>query len=400
MKLLILMENYYRGGLDTFVINVLNHYPIHPSNLTLLINSSHPGLNQIVKNIGDEIRVETYTFRLSDILLDTRKSIFNRFKIIRGIKYYSFQILIRLFYFKRLKVLLNSKFKSLGCDELMIVNGGYPGSLLCQAAVYSWNRTFNKKPVYNFHNYANNKPSSSFEAKNDKYIINHVSCFVTVSNSCASSLRNRLGFSGADIRYIYNGIKDPTENYIEVDRLIKPRYCLILATYEARKGHKFAITVFEKVLHKFKDLQLHCFGYGRQHEIESLNKLIREKRLQNNIFLHSFSENKFNLIRNCEVLLVPSQSHESFGLTIIEAMAFGKPVVITDTGGIPEVVGQEMAELICNKNDSNGFANTIIRLVSDEAYYDNIADRCRKRFASSFKVENMVINYKKIMENE
>lgn len=400
MRVLFLMENYVQGGLDTFVINLLNHYPEDSADITLMINSSHPGLENISRNINRNINIELYSFRISDILLNKRNTFVNKFRILRGIKFYLLKLILPLFYFKKLVKNLKQHFKDIDSNELVIINGGYPGSNVCQAAVYAWNEVYGKQPVYNFHNFAALLPASNFEARIDRYIVNNVRCFISVSKSCASSLAERKGFENADIRYIYNGIEDPTLTHVDESAIINGRYCLILGTYESRKGHRFAIEAMEKVFNTINDIQLHCFGYGRFHEIEEINKIINKKKLSHKVFLHSFNENKFNLIKNCELMLVPSQSHESFGLTIIEAMAFSKPVVATNIGGIPEVVGKGSEELIIDNKDSEAFARVIIKLLTDEVYYQNIAYRCRERFENNFDIKEMVKKYKKLITND
>ena len=47
MKLCLFMENHYKGGLDTFLINLTNSWPDEQDVLTLMCNSSHPGLATI-----------------------------------------------------------------------------------------------------------------------------------------------------------------------------------------------------------------------------------------------------------------------------------------------------------------------------------------------------------------
>ena len=55
--------------------------------------------------------------------------------------------------------------------------------------------------------------------------------------------------------------------------------------------------------------------------------------MQKNIKLNKFAENKYELLKKSDILIVSSQSHESFGLVIIEAMSAGVPVIANNVGG-------------------------------------------------------------------
>ena len=56
MKICLLTENYYRGGLDTFIINLINGWPDKFDNFTIICNESHPGLIDIEKRVKKKVR--------------------------------------------------------------------------------------------------------------------------------------------------------------------------------------------------------------------------------------------------------------------------------------------------------------------------------------------------------
>lgn len=71
-------------------------------------------------------------------------------------------------------------------------------------------------------------------------------------------------------------------------------------------------------------------------------------------------EDKPLLYRNAEVFVFPSR-REGFGLPPLEAMACGTPVVVSDGGSLPEIVGQ--AGFVVGPDDVRGMAGAIISLV-------------------------------------
>jgi glycosyltransferase involved in cell wall biosynthesis len=77
-----------------------------------------------------------------------------------------------------------------------------------------------------------------------------------------------------------------------------------------------------------------------------------------------------------DVLLAPSL-YEGFGLTILEAMACGTPVITANVSSLPEVVGD--AAILIDPLDVNAIVETICRLRQNPLYYKNLIDRGMNR---------------------
>ena len=67
-----------------------------------------------------------------------------------------------------------------------------------------------------------------------------------------------------------------------------------------------------------------------------------------------------------ECLVMPSQ-YESFGMVALEAMACGTPVVVSDVGGLSQLVKHNQTGLRVKVNDPNALADAIQKLFADEA---------------------------------
>ncbi len=74
---------------------------------------------------------------------------------------------------------------------------------------------------------------------------------------------------------------------------------------------------------------------------------------------------------------IQSSKWEGFGLTAVELMAAGKPVVATDVEGLRQVV--EGAGLLFPVGDEERLATMVTRLLDDESYYKRIAGKCSER---------------------
>ena len=98
-------------------------------------------------------------------------------------------------------------------------------------------------------------------------------------------------------------------------------------------------------------------------------------------------------------MLVPSQSHESFGLTIIEGMAFSKPIVATNVGGIPEVLIKSEGGYVCDKDNYIEFSQKIIDILSNRLLKIEIGDKGRQYYLNNYTAQEMSLQYFKFINN-
>ena len=157
---------------------------------------------------------------------------------------------------------------------------------------------------------------------------------------------------------------------------------------------------FKLVLKKFPNILLFVYGDGKEYEKNKILNFIDKLGLRNNIFLHNFINDPASIIKNSKILLVPSQSYESFGLTIIEAMSLGIPIVATNVGGIPEVINNSNAGLISDKNDILTYANNIIKILSSQNLTDSLSKNGILHYKNNFTASKMSSEYYKLINNE
>jgi glycosyltransferase involved in cell wall biosynthesis len=110
----------------------------------------------------------------------------------------------------------------------------------------------------------------------------------------------------------------------------------------------------------------------------SQRELIRKLRINSLVEPHgTLSERSLaELYRKSSVLVMPSL-HEGFGLPILEAMASGTPVLASNRGSLPEVVGD--AGLMVEPDDIEGIAEGVARLITDYQLRDDMITRGLER---------------------
>ncbi|WP_087024097.1 glycosyltransferase family 4 protein [Thaumasiovibrio subtropicus] len=403
MKVVIYTECYYEGGLDTFISTLINYWPSESDEIIFLCNSEHAGYDSVLRRINrnntEAKKVRVYSPATISKLFENWPSLVRK-SLVGFLRIPSFIITY---------LRLTHLFKELGADRCIVVNGGYPAGQSCLAASIAWK---NYKPdapaIHNFHNYAT--PESvlfgRWERWIDKKVAESTESFVSVSKSCAESINNRASLSSVKPRFIYNGIQRP-ESISPValeevkERLIKlgigesSKVCVLLATYEERKGHDFLFKAFEYVLNSYNgDVHLLVCGFYTENDfkrVSSLKNLIITK--SHNVHLEGFFPNPAAVIEKSDLVLVSSQAYESFGLTSVEAMSRGVPVVATDVGGIPEVVKSNDGGMLVPSEDYVAFGDAILKLLSDSDFYTEQSEKGRLRYARLFESERMSKEY-------
>ena len=403
MKILFLTENYWIGGLDTFLITLINNWPHSEDELALICNKSHPGLMVIQSRLKRPCKIKPHNLptlpNWERLIL--KKKFFGRWlSIILTIlgKVLGYPVFIfHILYFVH-------KFRALGYERLMVVNGGYPGGWTCRAASIAWGLA-GLKPysIHNFHNFAvrSSKLRGWIEYSIDIAVRHFSRAIVSVSKTCLASLNNRTAFQKTgNYRVIYNGIDSnmlsnkPDPNVRQELGIPKDSpLCLMLASYDQRKGHDLFLKAFKQVNKNLPDLRALICGYGTLSEVEHVKRIITSLSLDEYVNCEGYRKDTDALLREAQVLVVPSQSYESFGLVIVEAMAMRVPVVATRVGGIPEAISNGQGGFLVDPDDINGFAGHIKIIIEDSALRAEVGELGFKQYATKFTSDRMALEY-------
>src|SRR5258706_649237 len=89
-------------------------------------------------------------------------------------------------------------------------------------------------------------------------------------------------------------------------------------------------------------------------------------------------------------LFVMPSYYESFGISVVEAMAFGLPVVASDSGGLSEVIGSNGSGSIVPKRDPKAFADAIISSLWAGSTYAVVSVGSRERVCKMFTTDRVL----------
>ena len=136
------------------------------------------------------------------------------------------------------------------------------------------------------------------------------------------------------------------------------------------------LDTWQLVLRKKSDAKLLIIGKGNYEPV--LKREIEQRGLQKSVELLGFvdEKRKAELISSSWLLVYPSLK-EGWGLPVIEAGAAGVPTVANDAPGLREAVCHEKTGLLVPNNDVSVFAESILRLIEDDAYRNRLGDAAK-----------------------
>lgn len=407
MKILFVTQLTHRGGVDTFVSGLLSgwHSRYQTDQLILRTNAKHPGLMAHVDELRGVADVAGLSFKLytDDLIAPGRWAaslpVKAGLRTVRSIgAWRGFRAL----------------FKRLAPERLVWIAGGYPGGDSLLGAFKAWNDLgLGPQPILNVHNLA--VPLTGMRGRwgswADQQLAAETGLIVAVSRACAESFRQRPKvWVRTPVTFVYNGVnpvsgietRDTARASIraQLGLAASAPLCLMLATYEPRKGHVFLFDAFQQVAKVRPDAHLLVCGYGDAADMARVRAECVRCGLNENVTLWGFRQDRDALLLAADVLTVPSQAFESFGLVCAEAFSAGLPVVATNIGGLAEVVADGAGGYSVPPDDATVFADRIVRLLDSPQLRTAQAVMGRARYETIFALEKMVDSYAEIVRSD
>jgi glycosyltransferase involved in cell wall biosynthesis len=105
-----------------------------------------------------------------------------------------------------------------------------------------------------------------------------------------------------------------------------------------------------------------------------------------------FRRDAHNFIAHCDALLMPSL-HEGLPYTLLEAMAFGTPVIASRVGGLAEIVQDGTTGLLVAPGDASDLADALRRLIADPSLRKRLGDAAQHVQRVKYTLEAMADSY-------
>ncbi|HSQ92556.1 MAG TPA: glycosyltransferase family 4 protein, partial [Nitrospiraceae bacterium] len=204
-------------------------------------------------------------------------------------------------------------------------------------------------------------------------------------------------------RTVYSGIDlsegQLTSNDQTIRRMIGVNNEAVLvgtvANLFPRKGYEVMLRALPAIVRAVPPVHYVIVGSDDHDYADRLKRLAHELKISDRVHIVGFQDPVKPFLASLDLYVHPALM-EGFGIAVVEAMAMGKAVVATTTGGLPEVVAQGETGLLVPPGDVESLAATVVTLLGDQARREQMGlcgkARAQERFsldASVAQVEQL-----------
>ena len=239
--------------------------------------------------------------------------------------------------------------------------------------------------------------NSGIREANQKYIndtewmLTYESTEVIVnSNYMKSELQRLFGLPFEKINVVPNGVNITNYSGIERDYEFRRRYALdnekiilFMGRLVYEKGVQYLIGAMPKILEHYHDAKLVIAGKGGM--IDELKQEVNHLGLGNKVCFAGYLNGKDvgKMYKAADIAVFPS-TYEPFGIVALEAMLAEVPVVVSDIGGLNEIVRHRETGMKSYCGNSNSIADSILELLFDPALCSSMVKKAKAEVRNQY----------------
>jgi glycosyltransferase involved in cell wall biosynthesis len=215
--------------------------------------------------------------------------------------------------------------------------------------------------------------------------------FVSVSKHISYTLQN-LQIAPDKIKLIYNGIDfSPISTNMEMDDKIQ---LAIIGQVAPWKGHEILIHAIKHLKDDtIKNFHLNIYGSNNNDYSKELKTLIEYNNLQSYVSWKGFIEDQDEIYKQMTIIVVPSVVEESFSLTAAEGMMRGKAVIVSNKGGMMELVEHGTNGLVFESGNAFELSACLAELVNDREKINFFGTNAKTKAMQNYSYKTMTRHY-------
>ncbi len=225
--------------------------------------------------------------------------------------------------------------------------------------------------IHTVHSTQLGRPSSKrypLKLKIERMCFREADRIITISNKMKEELRKLYNVDESKIKVIYN--------CVDVKKFKRGRekdYILFVGRFSRRKGTDILVKAMKLVVKEIPEAKLKMIGTGEM--LEYCKELAEKLKISESIEFLGWvpDEELVEAYAHAQLVALPS-TYEPFGLTVLEAMASGKPVITTNISGASEIITNWKNGVVVKVNDVKDLAHAIIKLLKDKKLRKRIGE--------------------------
>lgn len=209
------------------------------------------------------------------------------------------------------------------------------------------------------------------------------------------------GLHNARLRIIHNAVDN---SYFDLydETPTQPGKLLLVGGVRQRKDIVTAVSAINELTKHGKEITLDITGPNEAEYLEHVRSLVERYDLQKQVTVHGLVSSRVleTLYKSADIFVM-SSVEESSPISIVQAMACGKPVVSTDVGGIAEMISHGENGFLVAAGDYAAMADSIQRLIEDRDMHRQFCSKSRQIAVDNWSAKAVALEtydmYKEIM---
>lgn len=190
---------------------------------------------------------------------------------------------------------------------------------------------------------------------------------IVLSEWWKKEVQKQIANCSYKIQVLYN----PCEHVVKDSNITPGNYILYAGTVNSRKGYDVLIRAFSHIVVDHSDWKLVIAGNG---EIEEGKKIAHDLGIIDKVSFLGWvqGDEKRKAFQEASIFCLPSYA-EGFPMAVLDAWAYGLPVITTPVGGIPDIAKDGENMLLFNPGDIDELSRQLVRVIEDKVLRDKIS---------------------------
>jgi len=216
-----------------------------------------------------------------------------------------------------------------------------------------------------------------------------VSLEICVSKEVKNFTIEKAGIPEYKLEIVENGISDSFLDAVTSHRNKKAHSLVVgtIARLSRQKGIEYLLYAAKRVIEQFSDIAFIIAGKGPL--ASQLKELSIELGISDKVKFLGFKNNIPELLSVIDIFVLPSL-WEGMPNVVLEAMAAGKPVIATDTGGSKDIIRSNVNGVLVEPENSEALAEAILKLLGDPAQRQRLGQSARETVKKRFSIDKTI----------
>jgi len=280
-----------------------------------------------------------------------------------------------------------------GSISIVHIHSSSRASFYRKSFLLLFSKLFIKKTVLHIHGSEFNTFYHNESGLLKKWFIRKIMNLADVVIALSLEWQNDLGKimgTTEKIRMIYNSVVVP--NHIREHKDYRKIRILFMGRLGRRKGVYDLMEAAGRILPQYAHTEFVLYGDG---ELKEIKNAVEAKGIASRFKIAGWGSNKDECFAGSDIYVLPSYN-EGLPMSVLEAMAYGLPVVTTIVGGMPEVIKDGINGFLIKPGDVDALTDGLSRLIKDAGLRKNMGRLNAEKIRKNFDVNVVISGLKEI----